>query len=386
MIQKRITPTIGIDAADLCHKRIDGTRIYIYNLLERFGKVAPETLFYIYLKGKINPQLRFREFPNYLLRNADFPLFWTQLKLPVMLKKEIPDVLWMPFHNMPLLRPRKMKTVITIHDLAFKLFPDLFPKRDLFLLNRLTSYSVKAADRVIAVSHSTARDLTEIYNVPPHKIRVIYHGYNSKLFHLPSAQEKKQVPCIKSKYQIPRSGKYLLYVGAIQPRKNLGVLVSAFERLKTLHTFRDWKLVLAGSDAWMVDDLKKQINASPWQKDIIMTGNFEISDLPPLLWGAEMFVFPSLYEGFGIPVLEAMACGIPVITARNSSLIEVSGKHAVYFEAQRIDDLTASIRELNESEAKKNELVKGGLNWIKRFSWDETARKTYEFLVETAIN
>ncbi|MFH1183075.1 MAG: glycosyltransferase family 1 protein [Candidatus Moraniibacteriota bacterium] len=385
MIQKRITPTIGIDAADLCHQRIDGTRIYIYNLLERFGKIAPETLFYIYLKGKINPELHFKTFPNYLLRNADYPFFWTQLKLPGLLKKEPPDVLWMPLHNMPFMRPRGIKTVITIHDLAFKLFPDLFPKRDLFLLNRLTAYSVKAADRIIAVSHSTARDLTEIFNVPPHKIRVIYHGYNSKLFHLPDAGEKIQIRNVKNKYQISRQAKYLIYVGAIQPRKNLGVLVSAFERLKTLHTFRDWKLVLAGSDAWMVEELKNQISTSIWQKDIIMTGNFSISDLPYLLWGAEIFVFPSLYEGFGIPILEAMACGVPVITARNSSLMEVSGKHAIYFEAQRVDDLATSIRELHESDKKKNEMVRGGLEWVKRFSWDETARKTYEFLIEAAI-
>ena len=385
MTPKRITPTIGIDAADLCHDRIDGTRIYIYNLLERLGKVAPETLFYIYLKGEINPELRFKQYPNYLVRNEDFPLFWTQLKLPRLLKRETPDVLLMPLHNMPLLRPRSLKTVTTVHDLAFKLFPDLFPKKDLFLLNQLTRYAVKAADRVIAISHSTARDLTEIYNVPPHKIRVIHHGYNSKLFRLPTAEDKKQIRNVKNKYQIPAQAKYLIYVGAIQPRKNLGVLVTAFERLKTLHTFRDWKLVLAGSEAWMVDNLKRQINDSVWKKDIILTGNFSITDLPYLLWGAEIFVFPSLYEGFGIPILEAMACGLPVITARNSSLVEVSGKNAVFFDAQRVDDLTACIRELNEAEDKKNEMIQGGLKWVKRFSWDETARKTYEFLIETAI-
>jgi len=385
MIQKRITPTIGIDAADLCYKRIDGTRIYVYNLLERFGLIAPETLFYLYLKGEINPDLRFKVFPNYLLRNDSFPFFWTQLKLPKLLKKDTPDVLWMPLHNMPYLRPRGLKTVITIHDLAFKLFPDLFPAKDLFLLNRLTAYSIKSADRIIAISHSTARDLTEIYNIPPHKIRVIYHGYNSKLFHLPNSEEKQRINIVKNKYKISPKSKYLIYVGAIQPRKNLGVLVSAFERLKTLHTFRDWKLILAGSEAWMVDDLKKQIDSSIWKNDIIMTGNFSTADLPYMLWGAEMFVFPTLYEGFGIPILEAMACGLPVITSRNSSLVEVSGKNAIYFDAQRVDDLTSSIKDLYSSPEKMNELIKGGLERVKKFSWSECAKKTYEFLIETAI-
>jgi len=385
MAQSRITPTIGIDAADLCHRRIDGTRIYVYNLLERFGQVAPDTLFFIYLKDKINPELRFKKFPNYLLRKGSFPFFWTQLKLPELLKRDMPNVLWMPLHNMPIRRPKGIKTVITIHDLAFKLFPELFPPKDLFLLNKLTAYSVKSADRIIAVSHSTARDLTEIYGVPSYKIRVIHHGYNAKLFHLPSAEEKARVVAIKNKYKIAPKVKYLIYVGAIQPRKNLGVLVNAFERLKTLHSFRDWKLVLAGSDAWLFEDLKKQINSSVWKKDIIMTGNFTILDLPYLLWGAEIFVFPSLYEGFGIPILEAMACGVPVITARNSSLVEVAGSNAVYFDAGRIDDLASCIKELEASPEKRKELIEKGLNWVKNFSWDETAKKTYEFLIETAI-
>jgi len=385
MKQNRITPTIGIDAADLCHDRVDGTRIYIYNLLERFGLIAPDTLFYIYLKGKINPDLRFKKFPNYLIRNSSFPFFWTQLKLPGLLRKDLPNVLWMPLHNIPAWRPSNLKTVVTIHDLAFKLFPELFPAKDLFLLNKLTAYSVHSADRIIAVSQSTARDLVEIYGVPAHKIRVIHHGYNKKLFHLPNKEEKEQVNSIKNKYKIAVDGKYLIYVGAIQPRKNLGILVSAFERLKTLHSFRDWKLVLAGSDAWLVDDLKKQIATSVWQKDIIMTGNFAISDLPYLLWGAEIFVFPSLYEGFGIPILEAMACGIPVVSAKNSSLIEVAGNNCVYFDARRVDDLASSIKELQASPQKKKVMINGGLDWVQRFSWEETAKKTYDFLIETAI-
>lgn len=384
--KNRITPTIGIDAADLCHKRIDGTRIYIYNILQRFGSIAPDTLFYIYLKGELNPDLRFKKHPNYLLRNDESSFFWTQLKLPKLLKKDMPSVLWVPLHNIPIWRPKGIKTVITIHDLAFKLFPDLFPPKDLFLLNRLTSMAVKSADRIIAISHSTARDLSEIYGVPPHKIRVIYHGYNENLFHLPSKQESDQVKSIKEKYRIPAESKYLIYVGAIQPRKNLGILVSAFERLKTLHSFRDWKLVMAGADAWMVDDLRNQIATSVWKNDIIMTGNFSTMDLPYLLWGAEMFVFPSLYEGFGIPIIEAMACGVPVVTAKNSSLVEVAGNNAIYFDASRIDDLASSIKELHSSPEKRNAIIKGGLDWVKRFSWEESAKKTYEFLIETAIS
>lgn len=385
MIQNRVIPTIGVDAADLCYDRVDGTRIYIWNMLERFGKIAPETLFHIYLKGEANPKLVFKKYPNYEIKIAKSPLFWTQLRLPSLLKKTSPSVLWMPLHNLPFRRPKGLKTVVTIHDLAFKLFPDFFPKKDLVLLNRLTSYSVKNADKIIAVSRSTANDVNEIYGVPPHKIRVIYHGYDEKTYHLPGENEKARISEVQNKYRIIPGSKYIVYVGAIQPRKNLGILVSAFERLKTLHSFQDWKLVLAGADAWMYEGLRKQIGTSVWKKDIIVTGNFYTKDLPYLLWGAEIFVFPSLYEGFGIPILEAMACGVPVITAKNSSLVEVASNAAVYFDSRRVDDLASSIRDLNSNEAKKIELIKKGLDWVKKFSWDKTAQETYECLIETAI-
>ncbi len=385
MMQNKTKNIIGIDAADLCYKRIDGTRIYILNLLDNFGKIAPDALFYIYLKGDLNPDLKFKIYPNYRIIKESFPFLWTQLKLPRMVRRNKPNVLWMPLHNLPIMRHTGLKTVVTIHDLAFKIFPKFFPPKDLFMLNKLTNYAVKKANKIIAVSRSTAKDLTEMYGVSPSKVSVIYHGYNEKLFHLPSAEEKNQVESIKNKYKIPTNCKYLIYVGAIQPRKNLGVLVSAFERIKTLQSFKDWKLVLAGSEAWMAEELKNQIATSAWKKDIIMTGNFNISDLPFLLWGSEFFVFPSLYEGFGIPLLEAMACGVPVISARNSSLIEVGGACASYFNPRKVDELTSLIRTLATSPEKKAQMRAKGLEWVKNFSWEETTRKTYELLTETGM-
>ena len=386
MAKNKITPTIGIDAADLCYSRIDGTRIYILNMLERFGVIAPKTLFYIYLKGQLNPYLRFKKFPNYQIENRRMPALWTQIMLPHLIRKTRPDVLWVPLHNLPYWRPKNLKTVVTIHDLAFKLFPDFFPQKDLFLLNNLTAYAVKEADRIIAVSRSTARDFNEIYGVPTYKIKVIYNGYDDKFFRLPRKSELSNIKKIKEKYKIPPNAKYLIYVGAIQPRKNLGILVSAFERIKTLHSFKDWKLVLAGSNAWLFDDLKEQIKTSVWRKDIIITGGFPVPDLPYLLWGAEMFVFPSLYEGFGIPIIEAMACGVPVISAKNSSLVEVAGNKALYFDSSKVDDLATCIKELYSSPPKIRTMAREGLEWAKRFNWNDTAKKTYECLIETAVS
>jgi len=377
---------IGIHAADLCHDRIDGTRIYLMNMLKRFGTLEPNTRFHIYLKGKINPQLSFQIYPNYTLHESSFPFYWTQLKLPAFLKKTKPQVLWMPMHNLPRWRPRGIKTVITIHDLAFKMFPNLFPKKDLKLLNRLTDYAVKKADRIIAVSRSTQKDICQIYGIDPAKVRVIYHGYDKHIFHLPSQAQKNNVPAVKKKYQIPDNAPYIIYVGALQPRKNLGILVNAFERLKTIQYFSKFKLVLAGGEAWMTDDLKAQINISPQRENIILTGGFHTNDLPYLLWGSRAFVFPSLYEGFGIPIIEAMACGVPVVSAKNSSLTEVGGNACQYFDSKNSQDLAFKLREIFLNKGKKKKMIESGLERVKNFSWDKTARETYEYLEEIAQN
>jgi len=319
------------------------------------------------------------------MHNSPFPFYWTQLKLPLLLKMTKPDVLWLPLHNLPYLRPKKTKTVITIHDLAFKIFPDLFPKKDLFLLNKLTNYAVKKADRIIAVSRSTKRDICQIYGVEPAKVRVIYHGYDSEIFHFPSKREKSNIPEIRKKYKIPDDSRYIIYVGALQPRKNLGVLVNAFERMKTGKSLNNHKLVLAGEEAWMVGELKKQIADSPFKKDIILTGGFQTKDLPYLLWGADAFVFPSLYEGFGIPILEAMACGLPVISAKNSSLAEVGGSCAVYFDSKNSQELVLRLREVLFNPDKKRKMIKEGLERVKYFDWDKTAQQTCNLLKEAVL-
>ena len=286
---------IAVNAADLDHPRIDGTRIYIQNLLKNFGLQNREDRFLIYHKNDFNLQLTFPEFENYKIVKKPFPFWWTQTRFAWEMLRTKPDVLFMPMHSLPFLRSKKTKTVVTIHDLAFKFFPDNFPKKDLRRLNFFTDFAVKNADKLIAISNSTKKDLLKIYpEIKEEKIKVVYHGYDKKIFN--ENISEKEIEKVKSKYKIsfPR---YIIYVGAIQPRKNIDTLIDAFEFLRRNASYKDLGLVIAGDLGWLYEGIIAKVKKT---KNIIVTGKFETSELPALLVGASASIYPSLYEGFGI--------------------------------------------------------------------------------------
>src|SRR3989344_6841699 len=316
---------IAIQAADLDASRIDGTRVYILNLLRRFGGLAPRDDFYIYHKSEFNPELAPPDFPNYKIKKIKSPFLWTQTRFAWELLKDKPDILWMPMHNIPLMRSKKIKTVVTVHDLAYKYFPDYFPGKDLILLNMLGDMAIKNAGKLIAISESTKRDILKFYpSVNADKIRVIYHGFDAELFQKNIPDKEKNE--ILSKFKIQNS-KFILYSGAIQPRKNLGRLIEAFEIFKKSPLSSslpkgerdDLKLVLAGERAWLWKSILAKAENSPFKNDIIITGKLKFGDLSALTRSAGVYAYPSLYEGFGIPVLEAFASKVPVILSNNSS-------------------------------------------------------------------
>ncbi|MBU2025226.1 glycosyltransferase family 4 protein [Patescibacteria group bacterium] len=371
---------IAIDAADLCDKRIDGTRIYIKNVLDHLGHLSPADNFFIYSKGRLNPALKFKKYSNYTIRCSSAPFFWTQLKFPFELKKDKPDVLWMPLQTVPYLIPSDLKVVVTIHDLAFKIFPHHFPAKDCFLLNLFTKKAIKQAAKIIAVSKNTKQDIIKYYQAPASKIQVIYHGFNRKIFNPKTAQNPAAIKKIKNKFKIKKD--YLLYVGAIQPRKNLSVLLKAFETVKENQSGRELSLVLAGPRAWLNQIVFKQIQSCRFASDIIFTGPFKTRELPGLLGAARAFVFPSLYEGFGIPVLEAMASGTPVISSDNSSLPEVGGGAPQYFNAQNSSELAAIIKNVLDSPGLQKSMRQKGLEQARKFSWEKCAKLTSQILTD----
>ncbi len=371
---------IAIDCADLDESRIDGTRVYIKNLLNHFGELSSADQFLLYHRKDFNPLLAPKSFSNYIDRKIPYRFVWTQTRLAFEMMNDRADVCWMPIQQIPFLASRKIKTVVTVHDLAFKIFPESFDYPRLQKLNFFHNTAVRRADKIIAISESTKKDLLRFHpELDERKIEVVYHGFEKELFAGKFSAERKNE--VKNKYKI--TGKYLLYVGAIQPRKNLVRLVEAFEMFKKQQKEKPWndlKLVFVGEQAWKAEATIEKIEKSEFVEDIILTGRVDFSDLAVLYRGAEASVCPSIYEGFGIPILESMASGTPVIIAGNSSLVEIGKDAAEIFETESSQDLFEKIQKVLLNESRRMELIQKGFERIEYFSWKKCAEETLEVL------
>jgi glycosyltransferase involved in cell wall biosynthesis len=367
---------IAIQAADLDSSRIDGTRVYIQNLLKNFGKINSTDEFLIYHKNEFNPELAPPIFSNYQIKQKSWPFFWTQIRFAWEIWQDRPDVLWMPIQALPLFRRNRLKTAITIHDLAFKYFPRDFERKDFYKIDSFSDYAIRHSDKIIAISQSTKKDILKFYpEIKAKKIRVIYHGFNQEIF----AKERNLAEEQKLKDKLEIKGDYILYTGAIQPRKNLGIFIEAFDSLKKSGAFSG-QLVLAGEKAWLSEKIVQKAKNSHFSQDIKMLGKVKFGDLGVLYRGASVFAFPSLYEGFGLPILEAFASRIPVVCAPNSSLPEVAGDAALYFENNNTQDLAQKIQQVLENPELKNSLIEKGCLQLEKFSWEKCAQETLEFL------
>ncbi len=299
---------------------------------------------------------------------------WSRLALPLhLLTHPRADVFFGPAHYLPPFT--RCPSIVTIHDLAYEYFPSLFLKSDLYKLRRWTRRAVTQATRVIAVSEATKADLIKLYNVPSGKITVIHNGYNSDLFSIKNKVSRKPL----SSYKL-QAVNYLLFLGTLQPRKNVIKLVQAFRLLK--ENGYKGKLVLAGKVGWLAEDTLSVIQNSPDHDDIVMTGCVSEETRQALYTYADVYVLPSLYEGFGVPVLEAMASGCPVVASNNSSLPEVVGKAGLLFNPADPADIVRAILEIKMDREK---YIKRGLKHVKNFSWDKCARETLKVLTSAKI-
>ena len=274
---------------------------------------------------------------------------WTLIGLQKKLLTNPPDVLFTPTHYAPLFLP--VPLVISIMDLAFEKFPQYFKAKDLYQLKYWSRLSAMQARKIITISENSKKDIMEIYNIPGEKIVVTYPGYDKDRF---NTKVKKS-----TKY-----GEYFLFLGTLQPRKNVERLIQAFKLLKT-----DCKLVIVGMinegrGGWMNENIKNE-------KNIVLTGYLPDSEIPGLYAGAKAFVLPSLYEGFGIPAIEAMACGTPVVVSRVSCLPEICGDAAFYIDdPYSVESIRSALESVNTGK------VKFGLEWVNRYNWEETCLKT----------
>jgi glycosyltransferase involved in cell wall biosynthesis len=285
-----------------------------------------------------------------------FPRLWTHIRLSAeLLRPGRPQVLFVPAHVLPLAHP--LPTVVTVHDLGYRHFPEAHPWRQRLYLEWSTRFSARRATRVIADSAATKRDLTRFCGVPEGKITVVYPGYDDALARVNAA-------AVRTRYGLPEN--YFLHVGTLQPRKNLMRLMEAVSQAPAPVC-----LVLAGRAGWMAAPITARARWLEYVPD---------EDLAGLYSGAQALVFPSLFEGFGFPVLEAMACGTPVICSNMSSLPEVAGQAALLVDPQDVQALLRAMLRVQAEPALRAELTERGLSQVRQFSWRRAAEETLAVL------
>lgn len=323
---------IGIDASRATAEHRTGTENYSLHLIRSLLAMGEErTLeFTLYFNHPPSNDL-FSTSTCLQPRVMPFPRLWTHLRLSLEMARHPPDVLFVPAHVLPLVHPPR--SVVTIHDLGYLYYPKAHRPLDWLYLYLSTVYNARSATHIIADSKATKHDLMERLGINPPKISVVYPAAD------PEFQPVVDADClaaVKSRYGI--DGDYLLFVGTLHPRKNVARLIEAYVKLKERDKIP--RLVLAGKMGWLTKEALRPLEKA--REGIILTGFVPEDDLPALLSGATAFVLPSLFEGFGLPVLEAMACGTPVVVANTSSLPEVVGDAGVL-----VDPLasTASLRE-----------------------------------------
>lgn len=266
------------------------------------------------------------------------------------------------YHSIePLLPPiRNKKSIITIHDLAYKKFPEFFTP-NVLAWDKVIKKNVEKANAIVVPSFATKQDVIDYFNIPENKINVIYLPINKKYFLKPDEFKIEQV---KQKYKLKFP--YILFVGTIEPRKNIKLLIKAFEEFHKLKK-SDLNLVLVGKKGWLYTDILNSIHNSSCNNKIHILDYVPIDDLVVIYRFAKLFVYPSLYEGYGFPVIEAMASGVPVLVSRTSSLIEIANEVGVFFDPTNSQQLTEAILKLDENESLRVEISKKGLEKIKNF-------------------
>jgi glycosyltransferase involved in cell wall biosynthesis len=368
---------VGIDASRAVAARRTGTETYSLRLICNLISLGTGHRFRLYTNGQAPAGLFDGDLAgaDAELRSIPFPRLWTHLRLSAEMAARPPDVLFVPAHVLPLLHPRR--SVVTVHDLGYLSYPEAHAAGDRRYLNWSTRWNARRARLVIADSAATRADLIRAYGIEGRKIRVIYLGRDETLA---PVRDVRALSEVRARYGI--AAHYVLYVGTLQPRKNLARVIEAFARMAGDPAFAGVQLVLAGKKGWLYDDLFAQVERRGLTGRVVFPGYIADADLPALLSGATAFLYPSLYEGFGIPVLEAGACGVPVITSNTSSLPEVAGDAALLVDPHDVDAIAAAMHRLVTDEALRAELARRGLANVQRFSWEKCARETLAVLLE----
>jgi len=266
------------------------------------------------------------------------------------------------------------KKILTIHDLTPMLFPQTHGVINVFLHKFLLPKAAKNADKIIADSENTKKDVINYLGIPQENIKVIHCGVSENFKIIDKENDKKRIDLIRLKHGLPE--KYILTVSTLEPRKNLLTLIKAYHKLKKNKIKH--KLIVIGAKGWKYHNIFNAVKQYNLENDVIFLGFIPNNELPVIYNLSDIFVYPSIYEGFGLPPLEAMACGIPVVTSNTSALPEVVGNAGIMVNPYNPDEFTNAFYEVINNEGLKKEMIEKGLERVKTFSWEKNARETKE--------
>ena len=388
---------IGIDASRAFLKDRTGIEEYSYQVIKNLVNELKEHEIVLYIRK--NQQVDFKLPKNWKIKTINFYYLWTQLGLSLEMLVHPVDVLFIPAHTVPIIHPKN--TIVTIHGLEYEFCPDAYSFWEKLYMRCSIKKSCQWAKKIIAVSENTKKDLMKLYKVPEEKIGVIYEGYD----------DNDKLPMIndKSNPNDKISKPYLLFVGRLEERKNVIGIIKAFEILKEQYKIPH-KLLLAGKPGFGYEKIKNEIANVNCRKDIAELGFVDNKKKEELLMNADVFLFPSFYEGFGLPILEAQAAGVPIVSSNVSSIPEVttcchpgldpgsSGSleiknildsclrendiscSAILIDPNNAEEMADAVYKLISDVNFRNEIIKKGHINVQRFSWGRCAKEIARFL------
>lgn len=364
---------IGIEAAHANKQPRTGVEQVCFKLIQELKKIIPSEMRVILYS---NTPLRhgLEDMPaNWSVKILSWPLrkLWSRIRLSWELLRSPPDIFIAPGQLIPFFCPRK--TVVIVHDSAFMAYPAAYNFWGRQYLKWMNRRIAAKADLIITPSEFSRQELNKYFGADLKKIIVAPLGYDSKVFHLLDEAEKKSSSAVLQKYQLDKS--FLLAVNRLETKKNTRRIVEAFNLLKKDF---DLQLVLAGRPGVGYEEIKREISESPYRVDIKELGWMGEADLLHLLNNARLFLLPSLYEGFGLPLLEAAACGCPVVAAQGGSLPEVGEEAVVYVNPQDSADIARGAREILFDDQQRELYCQRGLESVKKYSWTKFAEEVWK--------
>ncbi len=363
---------IGIDASRANRQKKTGTEWYAYHIIQELKKIDSNNQYILYSNEKLSQDLaKCPENWQVKILSWPFKYIWTHFRLSWEMLVNPPDILFVPAHSVPLIH--RGRTIVTIHDLGFLHNSEIYHPLARIYHQFSAWWSVRKAKKIITISEYSKKDIIKIYDIPETKIVSIPLGINKKNFY--PIDDRNQIDKVKKKFNITK--KYFFYIGRLEKKKNIPFLLKTW--LEFERKFIDYELVLAGHKSFGSDEIDILIDRA---NNVKILGYVDVEYIPGLMSGAEAFIFPSLFEGFGLPLLEAMACGCPVISSNSTSLPEVGSDAALYFNPDDPGGLLELMENVITDKELKQMLVAKGLARASKYSWQQTAYQIRKTLVE----